>query len=221
MTIAGAAKAVVELVATIWKHGARLLWSFAAAAAVAFIVLIFADRWNLEGAHELKRGYGVYLVLFTAVAAVFAIFKTYSERQGRPLILIANERRSMWGQARQPSGQVLTTISLHFQATNVSNGTVQISGVRLFWPWVPRRNILDAMFLVEAPEDVTFSSRNPILPHSLQEVGAHITINRPIGRSGKNMRVMIKIQDHARKWYWLIFWDVKSATPPAPPAPAV
>jgi hypothetical protein len=50
---------------------------------------------------------------------VFAISKTYSERTAeqarRPLVLIANERQSQWAQARQPSGEVITHITLRFQ----------------------------------------------------------------------------------------------------------
>jgi len=113
-TIAGALKAVFEIVSSIWKHGALLLWSCAAAALAGLVVLNVADRWNVEGAFQLERDCSLFLMLAVAVLAVFAIFKSYSERSNRPLSLIANEQRSNWGQARQPSGQVMTTISLNF-----------------------------------------------------------------------------------------------------------
>jgi hypothetical protein len=95
-----------------------VLWSCATAAAAAFVVLYFTTRLGLSGAPELNAAYGIYLLLAAVVIGVFALFKTYGERQARPLKLIADERRSMWGQAKQPSGQVFTTLSLHFQATN-------------------------------------------------------------------------------------------------------
>jgi hypothetical protein len=213
ITFMGALKAFFEAVHSIWRNGALLLWSCAAAAGVAFCVLYFADRWNVGGAHELSSEYGVYLLLAAAVLGVFAIFKTYSERRARPLILIANERQCMWGQAKQKSGEVITAISLNFQATNVSDGVIQISAVRLRWPRVSRRAIRDTMFLVEspAPKDPTYSRRSPILAHTLKNVSVHFTIGHPIGRPGQTMRVVtIKVQDHARNWYWLTFRDVKS-----------
>jgi hypothetical protein len=49
------------------------------------------------------------------------------------------------------------------------------------------------------------SYKNPVPPHSLTYGSAHITIDHPIGRAGKPMRVSIAIQDHARKWHGLTF----------------
>ena len=187
LTIGGAIKTTLELIASAWKRGALLLWSCTAAAAVALMVLFVATRLQVGGASELSSVYGIYLLLIISVLGVFALFKTYSERQARPLILIANDRRSMWGQAKQSTGQTITTLSLHFQATNVSDGTVQISNVRLYWPWVSRRTILDTVVLIEAPHGTT-SSRNPILPHALGEVGVVISIDRPIGRAGNRLK---------------------------------
>jgi hypothetical protein len=119
------------------------------------------------------------------------------------------------------NGEVITAISLDFQATNVSDGVVQISAVRLRWPRVSRRAIRDTMFLVEspAPRDPTYSRRNPILAHTLKNVSVHFTIGHAIGRPGQTMRVVtIKVQDHARNWYWLTFRNVKSG--PAVPESA-
>jgi hypothetical protein len=217
LTIGGAIKTTLELIASAWKRGALLLWSCTAAAAVALVVLFVATRLQVGGASELSSVYGIYLLLIISVLGVFSLFKTYSERQARPLILIANDRRSMWGQAKQSTGQTITTLSLHFQATNVSDGTVQISNVRLYWPWVSRRTILDTVVLIEAPHGTIFSSRNPILPHALREVGVVISIDRPIGRAGNRLSATIKVQDHARNWYTVTFRHLKSS-PIAPPA---
>lgn len=214
-TFMGVLKAFFEVVHSIWKNGARLLWACSIAAVAAFIVLHYADRWGAGGAAELDRDYGVYLLLTAAILGVFAGFKTYSERQARPLILIADERRSFWGQAKQNSGAVITTIAIDLQVTNVSDGTVQISGARLSWPWVSRRAILDTVILVEGPQSSTHSGRNPVLPHSLRHATIHFVIGRPVGRPGKPMCVMIRVQDHARNWYWLAIRYVRSG-PVAP-----
>jgi hypothetical protein len=73
------------------------------------------------------------------------------------------------------------------------------------------------MILTEAPDEFTFSSRNPILAHTQSEVGVHITIDRPVGRPGKALSATIKVQDHARNWHRLAFPHLRSA-PTAPPA---
>ena len=163
------------------------------------------------------------MLLAAPVLGVFAIFKTYSERTGRPLSLIANDQRNMWGRARQTSGVIITTISLDFQATNMSDGTVQISAVRLFWPWVSRRAILQTILLIESPDprDNTYSHRNPILAHTLKNVSVHFSIDHAVGRPGKPMHVIIRAQDHARNWYWLTFRNVRSGPLRQPAAPAV
>jgi hypothetical protein len=209
LTLMGALKAALETLHSIWKNGALLLWACAAAALAAFFVLNFVEYYDLGRAFELKRDYAVYLFLIAAVLAVFAIFKTYAERRGRPLSLIADEQRSQWGQAKQPSGQVLTTFALRFQATNLSDGDVQLAAIRLCWPWVPARRVAQTLLFVQHPERDEYG-RYPVLAHKLSPCSAHITIDRAVGRPGKRTRVIVKIQDHARRWYWLTFRHVQS-----------
>jgi hypothetical protein len=211
MSLGGLFKAALEVIASVWKQGAILLWSCAAASVAAFAVLIIASRFDLSSAGELKKTYDVYLLMAAAVLVVFATFKTYSERQARPLKLIAIDRFSMWGQARQRTGDVITAFSFRFQAANLSDRTVYISDIRLCRPWISRKAILETLIMTEAPDDITFGHRNPILPHTIGEVNAHVVIGYPVGRAGKKMNVTIKVQDHARNWYRLAFQHLKSA----------
>lgn len=205
----GVLKVALETIHSIWKNGALLLWSCAAAGLAAFIVLNLAEHYGLGRAFELNRDYGVYLLLIAAIVAVFAVFKTYAERAGRPLSLIANEQTSYWGQAKQPSGQIFTTFALDFQATNLSDHDVQLATIHLVWPWVPARRVAQTLLFVEHSEGGEYG-RNPVLAHRQSPCTAHITIDGAIGRPGKRTRVIVKLQDHARRWYWLTFRQCKA-----------
>jgi hypothetical protein len=108
ITLIGLLKTALESIHSFWKNGALLLWSLAFAALVAFLVIDLADHFGLNGAVELKRDYGLYLLLASVVIGVFAVFKTYAERANRPLILIANEQNSLW--VKQSNHRVRSTI---------------------------------------------------------------------------------------------------------------
>jgi hypothetical protein len=209
MTLIGILKGALESIHSVWKNGALLLWSCAVASLVAFCILNIAEYYQVNGAFELNRNYGIYLLLAVAIISVFAIFKTYAERASRPLVLIANEQRSHWGQAKQPSGKVFTAFDLHFQATNVSDGDVQLATAHLSWPWVRAHSVLQTVLWVQHPERETYG-RYPILAHRLSPGTVNITVDRPVGKPGKRMRVSIKIQDHARRWYRLTFRNLRS-----------
>lgn len=168
---------------------------------------------HLGDADVLLTTYGVELLLAIAVLLVFAGFKTYgeraAERAGRPLALIANGQQSHWGQAKQPSGEVITSIALRFQATNLSDGSVMLSAIRLARPWVRRWWIKQTILSVRHPTGVEYGSEFPIPAYSLTQGSAHIIIDRPIGKIGKAMRVVVQIQDHVGRWYSLVFPHVQ------------
>jgi hypothetical protein len=210
ITITATVKAAGAAIAAAWARGALVLWCATTAGVVVLGALLLGAYWQLGDAPTLLSLHGTWIVLATLTCAVAAGFKTYGERAARPLVLIPIEQRSMWGQAKQPSGQVITTLSLYFQATNVSNGTVKPSAIRLRKPWVRNRSILQTMLTTEHPSDPMHSSEYPILPHSLSYCHAHITIDHPVGKAGRPMRVVIKLQDHAGRWYRLVFPHVRS-----------
>jgi hypothetical protein len=133
-TAVGAIKAALEAIASVWKHGALLLWSFAAAAAVALLALLVASRLELAGASELSKTYGVYLLLAAPVLAVLAGFKTYSERQARPVAVIW-QNFSFWQGNQLPTGGPMIQVHLQGVLTNPSahRGLV-ITRLALFRP---------------------------------------------------------------------------------------
>jgi hypothetical protein len=215
-SIAATLKVLAEALATVWRRGgALLLGCITTACAVAFLALLAAAHWHLTDAAQLLAKYGLWLFIAILVFAVCTGFKTYSERSGRPLSIIAFEQESNWAQSKQPAGNVLTMLQLHFQVTNFSDGAVMISGARLKWPWVRRRSILHTQFHVQNQSPIagarTYSRMNPVQPNSLTYGTVNITVDHPVGKIGRSMRVVIAVQDHARQWYWLWYSHLKNA----------
>jgi hypothetical protein len=206
------------MVIAMWQRGALGLWTIAAACLMAFIALLTGARSHLSDAEVLLTTYGADLVLAILALSVFASVKSYSERAGRPLALIENVLQSHWCQTKQPSGEVITLIALWFQVTNFSKRSVMLTAMRLARPWVRRRRIRQTTLSVRHPLGLDYGSDFPISPHSLTHGCAHIIIDRPIGRIGKTMRVVVRIQDHAGRWYRLVFPHVEMTGGPQHPS---
>jgi hypothetical protein len=206
-----ALKAVGGAIAAIWKHGALLLWCITVAGAVVFAALIAGAHWKLGDTSVLLTNYGTVLGLGVLVGAVFACFATYSERAARlrNLSLIADELQSHSAHAKQPSGQTITHMTLRFQATNTSEGSIMLSAVRLRRPWVRRREVTQSFVIVRHPTENIYSKEFPIAAHSLTYGSVHIAIDHPVGRIGKDTRVVIGVQDHAGQWHKLVFPRLK------------
>jgi hypothetical protein len=90
--------------------------------------LLIAIRLGVPRASEFFATYGIYTLVLLPAFFVFAVSKTYSEFRHRPryLSLIANEQQSAWGQTKQPNGNTHTQISIRFQATNQSSGSIHL-----------------------------------------------------------------------------------------------
>ena len=70
-----------------------------------------------------------------------------------------------------------------------------LSGIRLSRPWVRRHAIVTDLLITKHPSENTYSAQFPILANSLTYCSATIIINRPIGRLGKPMRVVVRLRD--------------------------
>jgi hypothetical protein len=151
------------------------------------------------------------------VLLVFSISKTLEERAGakrhQPISLIPDGQQCHWSQSKQTSGEMITAIALRFQVTNVSDGDVKLSAIRLSRPWVKQRRVLQALLAVRHHTDNHHSFDFPVFAHQFTYVSAHVLISGAVGRPGKPMRVVVDIQDHARRWYRLTFPIVRFAGP--------
>jgi len=142
---------------------------------------------------------------------VLALFKMLAERGKPTLSLIANEHQSFWHHAKQTDGSVITQFALRFQATNMGDTAIHLSGVALKRPWVRRGSIIDRHVHTRHPTQNTYSSQFPIKPHSLTDASAHMIVRGQVGGNGRQraMRVVVRIQDHAGRWHKLVFPHLK------------
>ena len=66
------------------------------------------------------------------------------------------------------------------------------------------------MLQTKHPTRDVYGAQFPIMPNSLTYGAATCMIERPVGRKGKPMRVVIGLQDHAGGWHKAIFPRLKS-----------
>jgi hypothetical protein len=141
------------------------------------------------------------------VVAVFAAFKMRAERRNTGLVLIADEQQSFWHHAKQPDGSTITQFTLRFHATNMNDGPIHLSKVRLNWPWASRKRILTTTLATQHPKQDLYGSDFAIPAHARRACSANIMALGTIGGVGrkKPMRVSIGVQDHAGRWHKLVF----------------
>jgi hypothetical protein len=196
-------KAIIAAFLSVWARSAILFWSLTVCCLVVFIALVAGAYWQLGDTPALLAAYGTTLVLAFVVLSVFAAFKTYSERPPPTLSLLPQEGQSFCGQSRQPDGRITTQLGLRFQATNLTDGAIMLSAIKLRRPFVRRRAVLAKIHNI----------KRPIEPHSLTYGSATIIINHPVGRVGKTMRAVVAVQDHAGRWHKIIFPHVQMIVP--------
>jgi hypothetical protein len=187
----------------------RLLWTLTAAIGAGSVGLALAAYFGVSSAEKLLAEYGIWLIVGPPVLLVFSISKTLEERASakrrEPITLIPNEKMSTWSQSKQPSGELHAVLSLGFQVTNVSDGDIKLSAVRLSRPWINRRRFVETVFLIRHPTQNLYSFENPVLAHQATYASVVFVISGSIGRAGNSLRVKLRIQDHATRWYSVSF----------------
>ena len=196
-----------KVIATTWANGSRLVWSVAVACGATAATLRLCDYLQVARADLLWQEYGLYLIVAAVVFAVLAAFKMRAERRNTGLSLIADEQQSFWHHAKQPDGTVLTQFEFRFHATNMSEGSIHLSKVRLNWPWVSRKRIFTTHLMTQHPNQGAYGSEFAIKAHSRRACSAHLMVRGTVGgaRRKKPIRVSMSVQDHGGRWHKLIF----------------
>jgi hypothetical protein len=202
---------VGKIIAAVWANGSRFLWSIAVASAAAAAVIRVGAYFDIPKALPLWEEYGLILTLLSAAVAVFAAFKMRAERRNTGLALIADEQQSFWHHAKQPDGSTTTQFALRFHATNMNDGSIHLSKVRLNWPWVSRKRILTTTLMTQHPKQNLYGSDFAIQAHTRRACSVNIIALGTVGGAGrkKPMRVGIGVQDHAGRWHKLVFRGVR------------
>jgi hypothetical protein len=198
-------KAISEAIISFWGRSALLLWCIALCSIAALGVLLAGKYFQIDRAAELFHDYGMILALAGVLLLIGAAFKTYDERPKPNIVLLPREDRSAWAQTLHREGNVTTQFSVHFQATNVSDGTIKLAEITLRRPWVRRRSILTRVVLFDDPKSQYYSSAHPVPAHTLTYGSATIVVDHAVGRKGKPIRLVVALRDHTGRWHKLVF----------------
>jgi hypothetical protein len=201
-----------KIISAIWANGSRFLWSVALACVVAAAALRVSAYYAVPKAQPWWDEYGLSLMLGAAVVSMFAIFKTWAERNNTELFLIADEAQSFWHHAKQPNGLVLTQFSLQFHVTNRAGHGLILSKVRILRPRIKRRQIWSASLMTEGGmNDAAYSGDRMIPPRGRRACHASLMVRGVIGGEGrkKPMQVKIAVQDNLTRWHKLTFIDLR------------
>lgn len=176
-----------KVVATTWRHGSRFLLSIACAGGAAAALLWLAAHFGMPKADGFWEEYGLILIIVAVVSAILAAFKYYAEQQNRPIVLIADEEQSLWHHAAQPDGKVFTQFLLRFHVTNMADGGLHLSKVRLNWPWIGRKRIVSSMVVTQHPnpKENVVSSYFAVRPHGRQQCSANMMVIGTVGGAGE------------------------------------
>ena len=207
-------KAISETISSFWGRSALLLWCIAVCAIAALGVLWVGKYFQIDGAAELFHDYAMILALAGVLLLIGAAFKTYDERPKPNIVLLPIEDRSAWAQTLPREGNVTTQFSVHFQATNVSDGTIKLAEITLRRPWVRRRSILTRVVSFEDPKSQYYSSAHPVPAHTLSYGSATIVVDHAVGRKGKPIPLVVALRDHTGRWHKLVFPVVRYLGPP-------
>ncbi len=198
---------VGKIIAAVWANGSRFLWSIAVASAAAAAVIRVGAYFDTPKAQPVWEEYGLILTLLSVVVGVLAAFKIRAERRNTGLALIAEEQQSFWHHAKQQDGSTITQFALRFHATNMNDGSIHLSKLRLNRPWVKLSRILTTTLMTQHPKQDVYGSDFAIQAHARRTCSASIMALGTIGGVGrkKPMRVSIGVQDHAGRWHKLVF----------------
>ncbi len=198
------ARSIINILVTLWERSALFLWCVASSSFVILAALYLGSYLQLGDfalwLNKLQTALTIAFLFFV----IFASFRTLADRKSGPVLLLPQDNQCIWGRAKQPTGNVITQINIHFQATNTGDSAIMLSGIRLSRPWVRRGAIITDMLNTKHPIENTYSSRFPILAHSLTYGSATIIVDRPIGRLGKPMRVVVRLRDQRGRWHKLV-----------------
>jgi hypothetical protein len=203
-----------DVLLRLWDRGKTLLWALAAICAAVFGLLLVGSYVGMAGSSAVLSDQGLWLVLGAMIFGILAAVRTIEERSPPTVRLIANERQSLWAQAKQADGRITTQFSFRMQVTNLTDKPIRLSAVRLTRPWT-RARVLDQPLFTRHPDPAeNIYGDYPILPRAVSSASCTIILDQPVGRAGKTIAAVIKVSDQFGRWHKLKFKRLVDPTRP-------
>jgi hypothetical protein len=170
-----------KVIAAIWRHGSRFLFSIACACTAVAIVLRLGVYFEMAHGKDLWEQYGLILTVAATAAWVLTPIKYLAEKQNRLVVFIPDEQQSFWHHVPQPDGKVNTQFAFQFYITNMTEGPFHPSRVRISWPWIHSDRILTSLIATKHPRGELFSRDFAVRSHGRQPCSADLMVIGAVG----------------------------------------
>ncbi|WP_316976818.1 hypothetical protein [Shumkonia mesophila] len=159
-----------------------------------------------------------FTILVLARSVDLAVATTRERRNGtgaKPLRFTLLDHRCWWHLARQRDDSFISQLSFEITTANVTDRPVLIVGVSLRWP-KKKGKIVHADVMLPSHENAYYSSKHPVLAHSVAPASVHIMFRGILGRQGRPLRATLVLKDHLGHEYRLkrIAVPTSDALPP-------
>lgn len=201
-----------NMVLRLWEHGQAFLWGCAASCALVFALLCGGWYFGFGTVTTVLAQYGLFVLIAGVVFVALAIARTVEARPKRELFFIPNEEQSIWGHARQGTGEVYTNFNFRMAATNTSDGAVHLSKPRVVWPL--RACCCEQVTAVLMTQNTTTfhaSQEFAIAAHERTQVSGVIALKGNILRPGKRLTFVVSVSDHQGRRRRIKFRHVRAS----------
>ena len=210
--MSGAFENFGNMVLRLWEHGQAFLWGCAAACVLVFAFLCGGWYYEFAAVAAVLSQYGVFVLIAAIVFVVLAIARTVEARPKKELFFVPNEEQSIWGHARQTTGQVYTNFNFRMAATNMSDSAVHLSKPVIVWPLRARWSEgVTAVLMTQNTTTFHASQEFAIGPHERTQVSGVIALKRTIFRPGKRLTFVVSASDHRGKRRRIKFKHVRAS----------
>jgi hypothetical protein len=200
-----------DLVLRLWERGEKFLWSLTAASAAVFAILCGGWFFRLGTVPAVFQSYGLLTLLLTVGLGILAGFRTWDGRPPKTVHLIADDFQSFWSQSRQKDGRITTQFCFRMKVTNLTDGPIVLSTLRLLKPRLRRDDDeLARHILTRHTSANVYGFDNPIVPGAISRASCDIIVDRPIGKAGRKITAIAAISDQRGRWHKLKFEKLRS-----------
>jgi hypothetical protein len=198
--------------ARFWESGHAFLWGCAGACVLVFGLLVSGSLLGFNAATVVLSEYGLFVLCGGLVFTSLAIARTWQSWPKKTLFLAPNEEQSIWGHARQSSGEVFTNFNIRLAVTNTSDSSVHLSKPRMVRPWrLWRYEAVTSNLVIQNATNGIYSQQYPVDAYSRSEASGMVVLRGAACNAGKRLSFVVSVMDHRGKRYRIKFKRVRAS----------
>jgi hypothetical protein len=201
-------------------------------AALAGYSILFVPAFDRIDASTFRTQWGAWVwveaIFFTALTVARLVdiaIAGFLERRKeigarRSFRLALGQEKSWWHLAKQQDDSYCSQISLHIDATNLTDRPIRFISARLVRP-IASGGILNSMVLLPQDGSPYHSDKHAVPPHDTETASVHIMVRGALAEQGKSLRLSIGLTDQLGEEYQLKDLVVQTTNPPLPRLPLI